>query len=68
MYRYLLDFTKKKVRTDILANKEVGVFAAYRMLLHKAMNVSDERALEVEAQVLNPRPAKSEKDVVVALQ
>ena len=30
LYRHLLDFTKDKARTDILANKEVGVFERQR--------------------------------------
>ena len=51
-----------------MANMEAGVFEAYRLILHKGLNVSDERALDIEAQVLNPRRAKSEKDVVAALQ
>ena len=67
MYCYFLDFTKDKARMAILANKEAGAFEAYRALLHKALNVNDERALDVEAQVLNPRRAKSEKDVAAAL-
>ena len=41
---------------------------AYGVLLHKALNVNDERALDMEAQVLNLRRAKSEKDVVAAHQ
>ena len=67
-YRYLMDYTKDKARMDVLANKEGGAFEAYRVLLHKALNISDERSLDVESAVLNPRRAKSEKDVVAALQ
>ena len=33
LYRYFLDFSKEKARTDIPANKDLGVFEAYRMLL-----------------------------------
>ena len=61
MYKYLLDYTKDKARIDVLANKEGGAFEAYRILVHKALGINDERALDVEAQVLNPRKAKSEK-------
>ena len=68
LYRYLLDFTKEKARMDILANKKAGAFEAYRVLLHKAVNASDERALDIEARVLIPRRAKSEKDIVEAFQ
>ena len=68
LYRYLLDYTKDKARMDVLANKEGGAFEAYRFLVHKALGINDERALDVEAQVLNPRKAKSEKDVTAAFQ
>ena len=67
LYRYLLHFTKEKARSDVLANKEAGVFEAYRLMLRNVFNVSEEQALDVEAQVLNPRRAKTEKDVVAAL-
>ena len=59
LYKYLLDCTKDKARIDVLANKEGGAFEAYRILVHKALGINDERALDVEAQVLNPRKAKS---------
>ena len=68
LYKYLLDYTKDKARSDVLAGKEKGVFEAYRAILHKCFNISEERRLDVEARVLNPRRAKSEKDVIAALQ
>ena len=67
LYHYLLDFTKEKGRNDVLANKGTGVFEAYRLIPHTGLNMSDERALVIQAQVLNPRRAKPEKDVIAAL-
>ena len=60
MYRYLLDYTKGQARIDVLSNKELGAFESYRVILHKGLNISDERRLDVEAKVLNPRRVKSE--------
>ena len=68
LYRYLLDFTKDKARTDVLVNKESGVFESYRAILHKGLNISEERRLDVEARILNPRRAKNEKDILNAVQ
>ena len=59
--RYFLDHTKDQARVNILAGKEAGVFESYRGILHKGLNISDERRLDVEARVLNPRRAKNEK-------
>ena len=66
--RDVFDFLKEKARSDVLANKEADVFEVYRLIFHEGLTVSDERALDIEAQVLNPRRPKSEKDVVAALQ
>ena len=68
LYRYLLDYTKEKQRMDVMAMKEKGVFEAYRTILHKGLNISEEKRLDVEAKVLNPRKAKTEKDILTALQ
>ena len=68
LFCYLLDFTKDNARIDILANNGVGAFEDYRTLLHKVLDVNGERALDLGAQVLNPRKAKPEKDVAAALQ
>ena len=67
-YRYLFDCTKDQARVNILAGKEAGVFESYRGILHKGLNISDERRLDVEARVLNPRRAKNEKDILGAVQ
>ena len=64
----LLDYTKDKARSDLLAVKEKGAFESYRAILHKCFNISEERRLDVESRVLNPRRAKGEKDVVAAMQ
>ena len=68
LYRYLLDNTKDQVRIEVLANKEAGAFETYRSILHKGLNVSDERLIDVEAKVLNPRRAKTEKEIVGAIR
>ena len=68
LYRYLLEYTKDQARVNILAGKEAGVFESYRGILHKGLNISDERRLDVEARVLNPRRAKNEKDILGAVQ
>ena len=68
LYRYLLDCAKDQARVNILAGKEAGVFESYRGILHKGLNISDERRLDVEARVLNPRRAKNEKAIFAALQ
>ena len=68
VYRYLLDYTKGQARVNIDAGKEAGVFEFYRGILHKGVNISDERRLDVEARVLNPRRAKNEKDIFSAVQ
>ena len=68
LYRYLLDYTKEKARLEVLANKEPGVFETYCAILHKGFNINDERRLDIEAKVLNPRKAKTEKDIPAALQ
>ena len=68
LYKYLLDYTKDKARSDVLAGKEKGAFESYRAILHKCLNISEERRLDVESRVLNPRRAKGEKDVVAAMQ
>ena len=68
LYSYLLNYTKDKARTDVLSGKEVGAFESYRTILHKNLNISEERRLDVEVRVLNPRRAKSEKDVPATLQ
>ena len=68
LYSYLLNYTKDKTRIHVLSGKEVGAFESYRAVLHKNLNISEERRLDVEARVLNPRRAKSEKDVLAALQ
>ena len=47
LYKYLLDYTKDKARSDVLAGKEKGVFEAYRAILHKCFNISEERRLDV---------------------
>ena len=36
--------------------------------MHKGLQISEERRLDVEAEVLNPRRAKNEKDVLTAIQ
>ena len=66
--RYLLDFTKDKARVEILANKDGGVFETYRSILHRGLSISDERRLDVEAKVLNPRRAKNDKDILGSLR
>ena len=63
-----MDFTKDKARTDVMAGKEQGVFEPYRQIMHKGLQISEERRLDVEAKVLNPRRAKNEKDVFTAIQ
>ena len=68
LYSYLLNYTTDKARTDVLSGKEVGAFESYRTILHKNLNISEERRLDVEVRVLNPRRAKSEKDIPVTLQ
>ena len=68
LYRYFLDYTKEKARLEVLANKEPWVFETYRAILHKGLNINDERRLDIEAKVLNPRRAKTEKDILAALQ
>ena len=68
LYRYLLDHTKDQVRIEVMANKEAGVFEAYRSILHKGFNVNDENLLDVEAKVLNPRRAKTEKEIPGAIR
>ena len=52
----------------MLANKESGVFDSYGAILHRGFNINDERRLDVEARVLNPRRAKGEKDILSAIQ
>ena len=64
----MLDCTKDKARTEVLANKESDAFQSYLGILHRGFNVSNESRLDVEAKVLNPRRAKAEKDVPSALQ
>ena len=64
----MLDYTKGKARTEILSNRENGVFESYRLILHRGLSINDERRLDVEAKVLNPRRAKNDKDVPAALQ
>ena len=59
LYSYLLNYIKDKARNDVLSGKEVGAFESYRPILHKNLNISEERRLDVEARVLNPRRAKS---------
>ena len=57
-----MEYTKDKARMDVVANKEGGAFEAYRLLVDKALNISDERALDVEAAVFNraaPNPRKT---------
>ena len=66
LYRYLLDYMKDKARAEVLANKESGAFESCRGILHRGLNVSDKRRLDVEAKVLNPRRAKAEKDILSA--
>ena len=56
----MLDYTKDQARVNILAVKEAGVFESYRGILHKGLNISDERRLDVEARVLNPRRAQND--------
>ena len=51
----------------VLANKD-PVLETYRAILHRGLNISDERRLDVEARVFNPRRAKSEKNILGALQ
>ena len=65
---YLVDFTKDKARVEVLANNEGGVFETYRLILHRGLNISDERRLDVEAKVLNPRRTKNDKDILAALR
>ena len=65
---YLLDYTKGKARTEILSNREHLIFESYRLILHRGLHINDERRLDVEAKVLNPRQAKNDKDVPAALQ
>ena len=54
LYRCLLDHTNDQARVNILAGKETGIFESYRCILHKGLNIRDERRLDVEARVLNP--------------
>ena len=68
LYRYLLDYTKDQARVNILAGKESRVFESYTVILHKGLNISDERRLDVEARVLNSRRAKNDKDIFSAVQ
>ena len=68
MYKYFLDCTKEKARSDTLAGKEKGAFKTYQAIFHKHLNISDERRLDVESCVFYRRRAKSEKDVTAALQ
>ena len=63
-----MDFTKDKARTDVMAGKEQGVFESYRKIMHKGLQISEGRRLDVEAKVLNPRRAKNFKDVFTAIQ
>ena len=63
----MLDNTKDQVRIEVLANKEAGVFETYRSILDKGFNVSEERLIDVEAKVLNPKRPKNEKEIVGAL-
>ena len=53
LYRYLLDYTNEKARAEVLANKDPGVLETYRAILHRGLNISDERRLDVEATVFN---------------
>ena len=66
--RYFMDFTKDKARTDVMAGKEQGFFESYRQIMRKGIQISEERRLDVEAKVLNPRRAKKEKNVFTAIQ
>ena len=67
-HRYFMDFTKDNARTDVMAGKEQGVFKSYRQIMRKGLQTSEERRLDVEAKVLNPRRAKNKKDVFTAIQ
>ena len=67
-YRYVMDFTKDKARTDVMAGKEQCVYESYRQIMRKGLQTSEERRLDVEAEVLNPRCAKNEKDVFTAIE
>ena len=67
LYRYLLDYTKEKARIDGRSNKEDGAFESYRAILHRGLNISDERRFDVVARVLNPR-RKNDSDIHSALQ
>ena len=58
---YLVNYTKDKARTDVLSEKEVCAFESYRAILHKHLNISEERRLDVEARVLNPGAQKVKK-------
>ena len=63
-----MEYTKEKARVEVLANNEPGVFETYRAILHRGLSISDGRRLDVEARVLNPGRAKSEKEIAGALQ
>ena len=54
------------MRIEVLANKEAGVFETYRSIIHKGFNVTEERLIDVEAKVLNPKRPKNEKEIVGA--
>ena len=41
--RYLMDFTKDKARTDVMAGKEQGVFESYWQIMRKWLQISEEQ-------------------------
>ena len=59
-----MDYTNDEQKLEVMAGKEKCVFEAYRNILHKDLNMNDEKRLDVEARVLNFRCARTEKDIL----
>ena len=68
LYRHLMDYTKDDLKVKLMTGGVDETFETYRATVHKGLNVSDDRILQVEARVLHPREAKDEKDIHKAMQ
>ena len=63
-----MDYTKGELKLAVMAGGTDGVFESYRAAIHKGLNISQDKILEVEARILHPKPAKDEKDIQRAMQ